>query len=262
MEKRFSVIAVTVLFAGLLIFASTKGYLEGATNILHATTAPVSIFFSGASDRVSGFFGGIFSLGKIQRDNAELRNNLNKLQAEVAQLAEAKKENESLRRELGFTTSHNYSYEAAEVLAFDPSNVRGMVTVNKGAKNGLKNGMAVISDGFLVGRVSEVSENTSKIQLIVDPTSAIPVTLQSTDTNGLASGQIGFGLTMDKIAQGEQIKEGDTVITSGLGGEIPKGLILGTVEKITRQENSLFVSAKVRPSANLASLFRVIVIKG
>jgi rod shape-determining protein MreC len=164
--------------------------------------------------------------------------------------------------ELGFTTAHNYSYEAAEVLAFDPSNVRGMVTINRGQKNGLKNGMAVISDGFLVGRISEVTDNTSKVQLIVDPTSAIPVTLQSADTNGLASGQIGFGLTMDKIPQGEQIKEGDTVITSGLGGEIPKGLILGTVEKITRQENSLFVSAKVRPSANLGSLFRVIVIKG
>jgi rod shape-determining protein MreC len=262
MQERVSVVMVGIAFVALLIFANSQGMLTGGTEVIHTATTPVSLFFSQFSQKFSGFFNGIFSLSKLQRENGELRDNVNKLQAELAQLSEAKKENEDLQRQLGFTTTHNFSYEAAEVIAFDPSNVRGMVTINKGQANGLKAGMAVISDGFLVGRVSEATEKTAKVQLVVDPTSAIPVTLQSANTNGIAKGEIGFGLTMDKIPQGEQIKEGDLVITSGLGGDIPKGLILGTVERITRQENSLFVTASVRPSATLGNLFRLIVIKG
>lgn len=262
MQKKFSVTLLVIVFGSLLIFSNSRGYLNGAKTVVHNTTAPFSLFFSQFSGKTSGFFSGIFSLSKLQKENAELKDKVNKLQAEVAQLTESKKENEKLKLDLGFTTSQNFSYQAAEVLAFDPSNIRGMVTINKGKKDGLATGMAVISDGFLAGRVSEVSETTAKVQLITDPTSAIPVTLQSINTNGIAKGEIGFGLTMEKIPQGEAIKEGDIVVTSGLGGEIPRGLILGKVDKITRQENSLFVNASVRPEADLGNLSRLIVIKG
>lgn len=262
MKKKFSISLVVIVFALMLIFADSKGYLEGAKNSTHVFTAPVSLFFSQFSGKTSGFFSGIFSLGRLQKENAELHDSINKLQAEVAQLTEAKKENEKLKLDLGFTTGHNFSYSPAEVVAFDPSNIRGMVTINKGKKDGLAVGMAVISDGFLAGRVSDIQENSAKVQLITDPTSAVPVTLQSINTSGIAKGEIGTGLTMEKIPQGEAIKEGDIVVTSGLGGEIPKGLILGKVDRITRQDNSLFATAGVRPSADLNNLSRLIVIKG
>lgn len=262
MQKKLSIILVVIVFGALLTFAGTKGMLTDVSSAVQKTTSPVTILFSNASHRISGLVSGVFSLGKLQKENANLKDTVNKLQAEVAQLSEAKKENESLRKTLGFVKSHNFSYEPVEVVAFDPSNIRGMVTINKGSNAGLKTGMAVISDGFLVGRISEVTEDSSKVQLVTDPTSAIPVTLQSTTTNGLAKGEIGFGLTMDKIPQGEKIQVGDTVISSGLGGEIPKGLILGKVEKIIKKENSLFISATIRPSANMDDVYRLIVIKG
>jgi rod shape-determining protein MreC len=261
MQKKLSIILVVIVFGAILIFVNSKGYLSGAFDITKQASAPISLFFTNLSGGTSGFFTNILNLGKLQRDNAELRDNVNKLQAEVAQLSEAKKENDQLRNDLGFVNSGKYLYEASDVIAFDPSNLRGMITINKGGANGLKSGMAVISNGFLIGKVSDVSDKTSKVQLITDPTSAIPVTLKSANTNGLAKGGIGFGLTMEKIPQGEQITEGDTVITSGLGGEIPKGLILGVIEKITRQENSLFIDAVIRPSAELGNLTRLIVIK-
>lgn len=262
MQRKFSITLIVIIFGALLVFANSKGYLDTTKNIVHGITAPISLFFSNSSGKTSNFVSGIFSIGKLQKENAELKDNINKLQAEVAQLNESKKENEKLKLDLGFTATHNFSYLGAEVLAFDPSNVRGMVTINKGKRDGLAVGMAAISDGFLAGRISEVTETTAKVQLITDPTSAIPVTLQSIDTNGLAKGEIGGGLSMQKIPQGEAIKEGDVVVTSGLGGDIPKGLILGKVDKITRQENSLFVDANVRPSADLGNLLRLIIIKG
>lgn len=261
MQKKLSIILVVIVFGALLIFVNSKGYLDSAFAATRGVSAPLSLFFTQLSGKTSGMFSGLLNLGKLQKDNAELKDNVNKLQAEVAQLTEAKKENEQLKKDLGFVTVNNFQYEPAEVVAYDPSNLRGMLTINKGSQAGLKSGMAVISDGFMIGRVSDVSEKSAKIQLITDPTSAIPVTLKSANTNGLAKGGIGFGLTMQKIPQGEQIKEGDTVISSGLGGEIPKGLILGVIEKITRQENSLFIDANVRPSADMGNLTRLIVIK-
>lgn len=261
MQKKISIILLVLVAAAILIFANSRGMLGGASGFVGTATSPISLFFSQLSERVIGTFSGLFNLGKLQKENAELKDNVNRLQAEVAQLSEAKKENDNLKKQLNFTESHQFNYEAVEVIAFDPSNLRGMITINKGSKNGLKTGMAAISDGFLIGRISEVYEDTSKIQLITDPTSAIPTTIQGVNTNGITKGQIGFGLSMEKIPQGEQIKEGDTVITSGLGGEIPRGLILGKVEKIHKQENSLFITADIRTSANLNLLYRLIIIK-
>jgi rod shape-determining protein MreC len=261
MQKKLSIILLVIVFSAILIFVNSKGFLVGAFEATKIVVAPVSLFFTNLSGGTSGFLTNILSLGKLQKDNATLRDNVNKLQAEVAQLSEAKKENEQLRTDLGFVKSNKYQYEPSDVIAFDPSNLRGMLTINKGKANGLTPGMAVISNGFLVGKISEVFDRSSKVQLITDPTSAIPVTLKSANTNGLAKGGIGFGLTMEKIPQGEQIGVGDTVITSGLGGEMPKGLILGIVEKIMRQENSLFIDAVIRPQAELGSLSRLIIIK-
>lgn len=262
MQKKITIVILTIFFGALLIFGGNKGYLDGAFSFARGATAPVGLFFSNASGSTSGFFSGIFKLAGLQKENADLKDNLNKYQAQIAQLSEDKKENDRLEALLKFTTTHEFSYIPATVTAYDPSNIRGNVTVDKGKRDGMAVGMAVISDGFLIGRISSVSERTSRVQLITDPTSAIPVSLQSADTSGIANGQIGFGLSMQKVPQGEPLSSGDTVVTTGLGGDIPKGLIVGTIEKIQKQDNSLFVTADIRPSADLSNLSRLIVIKG
>lgn len=261
MQKKISIVLLIIVFIAILVFIESKGFLGNTFSFTQKITTPFSIFFSDFSHQTSDTFSGVFKLSKLQKENAEIKDANNRLQAEVAQLQEAKKENEKLRADLRFITATNYTYEAAEVTVFEPSNLRGMVTINKGSKQGLKPGLAVISEGFMIGKIAEVSESNAKVLLITDPSSAIPVTLQQANTSGLAKGQIGTGIAMEKIPQGEQIKEGDTVITSGLGGEVPRGLILGYITKIEKQDNTLFVTADIRPAANLHSLSRVIIIK-
>jgi rod shape-determining protein MreC len=261
MPKKLSLALLVVFFTAILVFANSKGFLVNAQKSFYDITAPTGVFFSENANSVSRFFGGLFTLGKLQKENAFLKDQVNRLQADVAQLSEAKKENESLKKDLNFTKDNKFAYEAAEVISFDPAMLRGTIVINKGKKNGLKAGMAAISEGFLVGRISEVADNTAKIQLITDPLSAIPATLQNASTSGIARGEIGYGLAFEKIPQGNQIGEGDIVISSGLGGEIPKGLILGKVEKVERKDNSLFLSASIRPSAGLRNLYRLIIIK-
>lgn len=262
MQKKFTLIVVVIFFGAVLIFAGNRGYLDDVFNGVRGVTSPVGLFFSNASGQTSGFFTGIFKLAGLQRENADLKDNLNKYQAQIAQLSEDKKENDRLKALLKFTTTHDFSYIPASVVAYDPSNIRGNITIDKGKDDQMAVGMAVISDGFLVGRISNVGPHTARVQLITDPTSAIPVSLQSADTSGIANGEIGFGLSMEKVPQGEPISTGDTVVTTGLGGDIPKGLIIGTIERIQKQDNSLFVTADIRPSADLSNLSRLIVIKG
>ena len=262
MQKKTIVIVTVIFFAALLIFAGNKGYLDRFFAQARATTIPVGLFFSNASGQTSGFFSGIFKLASLQKDNANLKDNLNKLQAQVAQLSEDKKENDRLKALLKFTTENDFSYIPSSVVAYDPSNIRGSITIDKGKSDGLKNGMAVISDGFLIGRLAGVDSKTSRVQLITDPASSIPVVLQNADTSGIANGQIGFGLSLQKVPQGERLNVGDTVVSSGLGGDIPKGLIIGTVENTQKQDNTLFITADIRPSPDLSNLSRLIVIKG
>lgn len=262
MPKKLSVILISVIFGAILIFANSKGFLDSAKSATSAAVSPVGTVFSGTGEGVTVFFSSLFNLGKLQEDNARLADEVNKLKADLARMSEIEKENESLRKEIGFIAKTKLSYEAADVVAYDPSNIRGMVTINRGKKSGLAVGMAVTSEGYLVGRISEVTDSSAKVQLITDPTSAIPVAIQGTKINGIAKGELGSGLMMEKIPQGEKFKVGDVVISSGLGGEIPRGIIIGEIESFDAQENSLFVSAKVRVRSNINNVLRVLVIKG
>ncbi len=261
MQKKISMILVVMFFGLILVFLNSQGSLNSAFDIYSQITSPVSTLFSKAGSGISDFFGSLLNVGSLQKENAWLEEKVNKLEAEVVNLKDAKEENESLKKDLKFISEKKIDYESASVIAYEPSNLRGMITINKGLKNNIKEGKAVVFEGFLIGRISEVGEEYSKIQLITDPTSAIPVAIQNSNTKGIAKGELGSGLIIEKVPQGEKIEEGDTVVTSGLGGELPRGIILGKVENIERKENSLFSNAKIRPQVDLTHILRVLVIK-
>jgi rod shape-determining protein MreC len=261
MPKKISIVLITVIFVAILVFANSKGLLDGAKRTTNVLVAPIGTVFSSTGEGIAVFFSSLFNLGKLQEESANLENEVNKLRSEIARLGELERENDSLRKELGFARKGDYVYQSADVISYDPSNIRGMVTINRGSESGIRVGMAVTSEGYLLGRVSEIGKNFSKVQLVIDPTSAIPVAIQGTDINGIAKGELGSGLSVEKIPQGAKFSAGNTVITSGLGGEIPRGIIIGEIESTDSQENSLFISAKVRVRSNINNVLRVLVIK-
>lgn len=261
MQRKISIILLAVVFGAILVFANSKGLLSGGKEATNTVVAPIGTFFSDAGSNITGFFSGIFNIGSLQEENARLSEELNRYKSENARLLEVQEENRSLRLDLGFAEKSGFDYVAARVTAYDPSDVRGMLTISSGEADGVKVGMAAVHEGFLVGRVDEVGESYARIMLVTDPLSALPVSIQGTDTSGIARGELGSGLVMEKIPQGDSVETGDMVITSGLGGEIPRGIIIGKVEKVESKENSLFVSANIRPEARLQDVLRVLVIK-
>jgi rod shape-determining protein MreC len=260
-QRKISIIIVAIVFGAILIFANAKGYLNSAKSTVGVVSSPIGNFFVSLGGNLSNTGSSFLNLGKLQEENSGLSSEVNRLKSELVLLREVESENESLRKELDFVSRGKFNYESAAVIGYDPSNLRGMITINKGRADGLKNGMAATNEGFLIGRVSELFEHTAKIQLVTDPTSAIPVTIQGTTINGIAKGELGSGLTMEKIPQGEDVKTGQSIMTSGLGGEIPRGIVIGEIEGVLSQENSLFVSAKIRVHSDINNVLRVLVIK-
>ena len=238
------------------------GYFKkGVTRSFGSYLSPIGIVLSSIGSGFSNFFGNIGNISNLQKENNNLKTELNKSLGEISRLSEAQKENDSLKRDLDFKKKTNYDLVAANIVFFDPTNIRETITIDAGTADGLKEGDVAVSDGFLIGRLSGLTKNTAKIILISDPASAVPVNIVGSTVSGILKGKIGSGLNLDQIPQSDVIHRGDMLSTSGLGGQYPKGLLVGKVESIQQVSGSIFQAVEVRPMADLTTLERIMVIR-
>jgi len=191
----------------------------------------------------------------LRRENAALRNKL-------ILLHEAQIENEMLRRQLHFKSAlPNMELLAAEVIGHDPSNLLQYLIIDRGSRDGLRRGMPVLADEGLVGRISEVSASSAKVMLITNPSSSVTALIQRSRATGIVQGQVGAKeLIMRYIPQGDVVEPGDIVLTSGLGGNFPKRLVIGQVVSVERKDVAMFQEAQVAPAVNLRDLEVVMVL--
>lgn len=252
--------SILIIIFSLLFFKS-KGSFSGVDSGITKILQPVGIVFTNSTSGIKNFFANLGNIGNLQRENKELKERINTLESETARMTVAEKENESLKRDLKFKAESGFQTVAASITFFDPTNLRESILIDKGANDGIRPKMAATSEGFLIGRVTDVYSDSSKILLITDPMSNVPALLPDVNAVGLVQGQVGMGLIMSQIPQETDLKKGAVVVTSGLGGEYPKGLIIGKVENITRKNNSIFQSASLRTLIDFKSLEHVQVIK-
>ena len=190
-----------------------------------------------------------------------IKENLD-LKAQIARLSDVQKENELLRKEVGLIPKDKYTLESCSIIAEDSLGSSSTILIDKGENRGLSEGMPVIiSNGILVGRISGVFADSAQVTLITDRNSAVNGEVSESGAKGIVKGTYGLGIMMDMISQTEVIKEGDTVITSGLGGGMPRGLFIGKVGQASQSEDKLFQQASVVSSTDFSSLRVVFVIK-
>jgi len=255
--KKLAPIIITVLIVFALI-ASDTIFNIGALKYVGSLTAPVGIVVSTTGSKFAGFFGGLGNIGNLQKDNNNLRDKLDAALAEVSVLSQAKKENDSLRADLGFKQTSLLDLVTATVVSYDPSLKNG-INVAVTNSTGINKGDPVIAQGFMIGRVVEINGNVIKVLLITDSSSAIPATILNKDITGIAKGKIGNGLIMEQVPQNDGVAQDDTVVTSGLGGDLPKGLILAKVSQIQKVSGSIFQQIELRPMVDFSKLERVMI---
>ena len=232
-----------------------------AAAISDTVFSPPVRFFSSIAGGVNDFFKSTFSISDLVKENKELKLKNAELEKNLSQISELKKENDDLRAQLGFHQNNSeFTLVEANVISRDPSGFSQNVMIDKGLSDGLSKDKSVTFGGYLVGRIKESFNSHSIVELIISPNISIPAISSDSRSQGLVKGSFGYGVSMEEIDQNEEIKIGESVITSGIGGLYPKGLLLGTIERIESAKNKIFKSASLK-TLDIMSLEKVFIIK-
>jgi rod shape-determining protein MreC len=192
--------------------------------------------------------------------NERLKIETDFLKYKLNSLSETYAENRRLKGLLALKEKTPYKVIAARVIARSPDNWSSLVVIDKGANQGIRRDMAVMSFLGLAGRVVEVAGSTSKVMLVNDSDFAVSALVQRSRKEGLIAGTLGASLAMRYLDTDTDIRPGDAIITSGLNGRFPKGLLIGRVVEVNLEFSGLSKYALVRPAVNLSGLEEVLVI--
>ena len=207
----------------------------------------------------SSFFEGITQGVQIKEENIWLSNENKELINQNIELEKLRDENQILRTALGLSLEESFDLEMARVIGKDISN--DYIIINKGAEDGLKSNLPLITEGkVLIGKIVEVYENISKVQLLNSRESLLNIEIFDKNIYGLLKGKNSFDYFLDLIPNESEIVSGDLVITSSFGGDFPKGLLVGTISSIKDSETVSFKEAVVKPSFGIENLNYVFII--
>ncbi|MBW2504909.1 MAG: rod shape-determining protein MreC [Deltaproteobacteria bacterium] len=194
-------------------------------------------------------------------ENKKLMQENTTLRAALARLDEINLENQRLRRLLDFKEVQGIPTLPAQVIAEDASSWLRTIMLNKGERDGVKEGLPVVAAEGVVGRIVRVGPKHSRVLLITDASSALAALIQRNRARGVCRGA-GDLLTFDFVLRQEEVVLGDRVVTSGMGGVFPKGLTVGLVEALEQKDFGLFQAVQVRPAVDFSHLEEVLVLIG
>ena len=200
-------------------------------------------------------------VASLRARNAQLENDVSRLQTQVIQLQQQQHQAQVLYALLNFARANpENEYVAAAVIGRDPSPFLHYVIIDHGSDDGIRHGMPVVTEQGLVGRVDAVTAGAARVQLINDPGSQINVKLQSSQTEVMLNGSITGDINLGMIPQDLNLQPGEVVLTSGLGGDYPQEVVIGQVVSVRKRETDLFQTASVQPAVDFNSLQAVLII--
>lgn len=257
-----------LLLGGILLLVALLWYSvnlrqRDETNFLESVvlrlTGPVQAGLDRMIGGVADAWGRYLYLVDTAEDNRQLIDENRTLRAVLTQSDEVRLENKRLRLLLDFKEAQEIDTLPARVIAEDASSWFRTVLIDKGGEQGVTEGMPVVVAEGVVGRVVRSSPRFARVLLITDASSAIASLLQDNRARGVCRGQ-GDLLAFDFVLRQEDVSVGDRVVTSGMGGVFPKGLVVGHVKSVDRQEFGLFQTIAVTPAVDFSHLEEVLIL--
>lgn len=191
----------------------------------------------------------IKTIKDIFAENRHLRLKVVELGTKVSMLQEQAAENDRLRGMLNLSKDFTYDFTPVRVIARDPSESFRSIIINGGKRDGIKQWMPVVGERGVVGKVVQVMGNLSLVQILRDPTNRTSVMVKNTRTIGVLESQDINDFFL-RCRSHEDVKVGDTVVTSGLGGIYPRGLQVGFISSISESGDPLFKKAWIKLSVD------------
>lgn len=202
---------------------------------------------------------------ELLKENKELKSEINDLVSQVIDYDDLKKENEVLKKYYGIKEDNpDYGIAIATVIRRDPNDDFYGFTIDKGSRDDVSVNDPVITDNGLIGWVSEVSVTTSKVTTLLSPDAKVGAMDQKTRDSGIATGNVSLSddglLMLSVISADNKIKNGDIVITTGVGGVYPPNIVIGKVTKLDYDEYDTTPYAVIKPYEDLKSVSDVVVV--
>lgn len=268
-KKLITLLISFVMFMSVLLFTFKRmGEASYAQQLVNDVTAVVGQMVSKPVNAINTFFADINNLQDTFEENQNLKKELDKLAELQVELSTINKENKELKTELDLqATLTDYDLITGSVIARNPDRWVDQIIIDRGSTHGLIKGMSVMSNNGLIGRVSEVSPTSSKVTLLTAPEESAVLTsaevvLEDTVVFGVieAYDTTRKQLVMEQIISTEEINPGDQIITSGLGGVVPRGLVVGEVSEVTLDRHGLGQRVYIEPAADFDNIRFVTII--
>lgn len=253
-------VGAMIALAFLLAVMSQVGLLSPFQGIVVTVVSPVENGLTAVFEPIASTLANIGNVNDLQDENARLRVENEDLRNKVTSLQQDAEQVKELREALGITQNAGSDTRvAASVVGRDSSPFTETVSIDKGANAGLKVGMVVLStQGSLIGTVTTVNPNSAFVRLITDTKSKVNAQILESHALGILQGNPGRTLTFD-LSQADA-KVGDTVVTSGLGGNYPPGYTIGRVTDVSGTPQDLFRKVKVEPLVRVSTVSTVLVL--
>ncbi len=246
-----------------ILTISSKGELpeNGMERFTIALIAPFQMLVSRTIVFTEQVWENYFSLISVSKENSILRNKLSLSMAMQNHCRELELENKRLRKFFNFQSSSNDSFFVASVIGRDPSPWFKTIMIDKGSADGLFKGMPVLVAEGIVGQIVSASESYSRVLLITDRSSAIDALVQNSRTRGIFRGNNTENCSFEYVLRKDDINPGDIIVSSGLDGIFPKGLRIGKVIDVQKNNSHLFQKVVVKTFVNFDKLEEVLVCK-
>ncbi|MBQ2968046.1 MAG: rod shape-determining protein MreC [Clostridia bacterium] len=255
-----------IILAVVLLVALIPPLRNFVLNIGGTIISPFTSAMNSGSKGVSGLVYSITHAGGVHKQNQKLQLQLSTLENELAAYEGLKRENERLNKLLALREAYTkLDTVAAEIIAKEDGNWFSTFTINKGKGDGIKSNQPVISGNGLVGRTAEVGPNWAKVVAVIDTEHAVSGKVARNGDYVLVEGHITLmhdgKCRMTNITEDADIVAGDTIISSGMGGVYPEGIVIGTVESFEKSETGSGSYAIIKPAVDFQRVQEVLVLK-
>lgn len=257
--KRQIVPLVIYLFISLFFVAlSAIHFFDPVYIITDKTTGGLGAWSYSVGNSIHSYSLYFTDASAIMQENASLKNKLYNYESLQSLNSSLLKENLALRDQIGANTSSKNHMFLAQITS--RSALLDYITVNQGESNGVKKDDVVVYKNILIGIVTDVYPTSSKVQLLTDKDSAVPVVISGTSIDGISSGSISLGIVMNNILPGVNVPVGSSVVTSGLnGGVYPSGLLVGSITQVEPISSQPFQTAIIKPAIDVTGLTYVFI---
>lgn len=264
---RLGVVILAVVLVALLAGRVLGGRADFLTNAIVTVREPIRQAASSVADWLDGIYGYLFEYEQLKAENESLRMQLAEAKEEARAGQDALDENERFRNLLGFSEKHSdFVFEAAKIVSWSASNWSSSFTISKGAKNGIEVGDCVVNEyGALVGQISELGDSSATVRTLIDVDTSIGALVGADGSAAMLMGDYTLmrqgQVKVTWLTEGAQLFLEDDVLTSGSGGLIPQGIIIGSVASIQSEAGGQTEYGIIDPAVDLDTLVQVFIIK-